>query len=205
MSMFISGIQVVIYIVCTVGTLFLPLSFKYNLQKGDFKKGSILVANHQSRIDFILIFLGIPFHSYLRMLPLYVLTADKYMNTWWKRTILSRIGCIPVNTQSKQLSALGLLKLFEKIDGNNTILIFPEGRVKKTSAIKPFQGIGYILRRSKKPFFPIFVDIHTNVTFLSFLTRRYDANIIYGKPMIAEHSSPQEISEFVMKTIYSLS
>ena len=118
---------------------------------------------------------------------------------------LSWIGCIPVNMHSKQQSALGLLELFEKIEGNNTILIFPEGRVKKESPVKPFQGIGYILMRSKKPFFPIFVDIHTNVTLLSFLMRKYAANIIYGKPVKAVQSSPKEISEFVMKTIYLLS
>src|SRR3989344_6759472 len=130
--------QLILRILVGWTSIFLKPKYTYELDTKNYRKGVILVANHQSRMDFFLIHTGIPFHRYIRMLPIYQLTADTYMNRWWKRIFLTFVGCIPINVDSKFKSTVGLLDLLDKVEKGKSILIFPEGKVIKTKTMKFF-------------------------------------------------------------------
>jgi len=184
-------------------SIFLKPIYRYELDTKNYRKGTILVANHQSRIDFFLIHTGIPLHRYIRMLPIYQLTADTYMDTWWKRIFLTLGGCIPINVDSKFKSTVGLLGLLDKVERGNSVLIFPEGKVIKTKKMKFFSGIGYLLQKSTKPVIPIYLYGFRDITPLSFLLRKHSANIMYGRPMQFRKSQHRKIARAIMQSIYS--
>lgn len=175
----------------------------YKLNAQNYKRGTILVANHQSRLDFFLIHTGIPFHRYVQMLPIYQLTADIYMNTWWKRLFLTLGGCIPIDSTSKLRSTVGLLNLLDKIEKGNSVLIFPQGKVVKARETNFFSGIGYLLHKKTNPVIPIYLEGFTNINPLSFLLRRHRATIIYGQQIHVKKSHYKKIAQTIMKSIYS--
>ncbi len=206
MTIYISLLQIILYPFFWIVNFFLKSKITYNLKPEDFKRGVILVANHQSRLDFVLIYTGIPFHRLVKMLPLYQLTAEKYMNTWWKKIYMTAVGCIPVETMSKEKAIIGLLDITEKIMDNNTILIFPEGKVVSHKQPQPkiFSGVGYLFHKYQKKLLPISLRGFSDVTFISFFFRRHNAMITYGKPMKLNQDFPDKIARSIMKSIYSL-
>lgn len=183
--------------------IFLRPKYNYKLDAANYKRGSILVANHQSRMDFFLIHTGIPLSSYIRMVPIYQLIVDTYMDTWWKRIFLSLGGCIAINVNSKFKSTVGLLNLLEKVEKGNSVLIFPEGKVVRTKKMDFFSGIGYLLHKSTKPVIPIYLDGFRNITPSSFLFRRHNATIVYGRPMQFREKQNKKIARNIMRSIYS--
>ena len=183
--------------------VFLRPKYTYKLNAASFKKGSILVANHQSRLDFLLIHMGIPLHRYVQMLPIYQLTSDTYMNTWLKKVFLTIGGCIAINVDSKFKSTVGLLTLLDKVEKGNSVLIFPEGKVVRTNAVQFFAGAGYLLQKSTKLVIPIYLKGFRDITPLSFMSRKHSATIVYGKPIKFKGIQHRKITQTIIQSIYS--
>jgi 1-acyl-sn-glycerol-3-phosphate acyltransferase len=204
MDLLVSFTQCTLRILLQGAGYFFRARYIHKLDAADFRKGAILAANHQSRLDFLLIYLGIPFRRFIRMLPIYELTADKYMDTWWKKLFLTAGGCIPINTLSKKAAIVGLLKLLEQVEKGNTVLIFPEGKIVKGRPPGPYGGIGYLLQKKSTVVLPVFVAGFTDVTPLSFFRRHHAAVIIYRSPFVANSRRSRDTTGQIMKSIYAL-
>lgn len=198
-------IQVTIYF-----TLIIPVRFffrpqvQFSIQPEHIKKGTVFVANHQSRLDVFLIFLSLPPHVFLRLLPIYGLVAQIYMDTWWKKIALTCFGTYPVKG-GKVGAVAALLYCLEKINIGHTLLLFPEGKVVKNPAIsKAYAGLGYLAKSKPIKLLPVFLAGFNGVHFWSMIFRRHRACVVFGRLHSYDGSreSPVDISRNLLQYIY---
>ena len=208
MGLIIGAVQFITYAI-----FYLPINFFFRvttirkLQLEELKRGLVLTANHQSRMDLILIFAAIPPKCYIRLLPMYGLVAEKYMNTWWKRLALTLLGCYPLRAGDKE-TAKALLFVLDKVDRGKTILIFPEGRILgEGEAVKANPGIGYLALRRSIKVLPIHLSGFRDVDLGKAIIRKYHARVALGKPQAyfgKEINKPTIIADKILRNIYKL-
>lgn len=191
-------------------TLIIPVQFffrpqvRFSIQPKHIKKGTVLVANHQSRLDVFLIFLSLPPHVFLRLLPIYGLVAENYMDTWWKKIALTCFGTYPVK-ERKAGAVAALLFCLEKINDKHTLILFPEGKVVKNPAIsKAHAGLGYLAKSKPINILPVFLAGFHKVHFWAMIARRYKAHVVFGKLHRYDGSgeNPLDISRSLLQYIY---
>lgn len=208
MDLIIGGVQFITYAI-----LYIPINFFFRvrtirkLQLEELRRGLVLTANHQSRMDLVLIFAAIPPKYYIRLLPMYGLVAEKYMNTWWKKLALTLLGCYPLRAGEKE-TAKALLFVLDKVDKGKTILLFPEGRILgEGEYARANPGIGYLALRRQVKILPIHLSGFRNVELGSAISRRYSARVAIGKPQSyfgKEINKPTIIADKILNNIYKL-
>ena len=108
----------------------------------------LIVANHISFIDAILIFAFVPDR-------LHYAIYSYYIDRWWVRIIRPGADLHPIDPTNPYAAR----KLIELIRGNKKCVIFPEGRITVTgSLMKVFDGPGMIADRSGAQVLPIRID-----------------------------------------------
>lgn len=108
----------------------------------------LIVANHISFLDAILIFAFIP-----ERLSYAIYTF--YIERWWVRIIKPGADLLPIDPTNPYAAR----KLIELIRSNKKCVIFPEGRITVTgSLMKVFDGPGMIADRSGALVLPIRID-----------------------------------------------
>lgn len=108
----------------------------------------LIIANHVSFIDAILLFAFIPD-------KLSYAIWSQYINRWWIRIIKPGINLLPVDPTNPMATK----KLVELIRQGNKCVIFPEGRITVTgSLMKVFDGPGMIADRSGAQILPIRIE-----------------------------------------------
>jgi 1-acyl-sn-glycerol-3-phosphate acyltransferase len=208
MDLIIGAVQFI-----THAILYLPINFFFRvkairkLQLEELKRGLVLTANHQSRMDLILIFAAIPPKHYIKLLPMYGLVAEKYMNTWWKKLVLTLLGCYPLRIGDRE-TAKALLFLLDKIDRGKTILLFPEGRIiGEREVAKANPGIGYLALRRRIKILPIHLSGFRDVELSKTIIRKYHARVILGQPQSyfrEATNKPTIIADRILSNIYKL-
>ncbi len=125
-----------------------PSSRKEIINQGmeDFKKPSVIIANHQSPIDLMLILLLYP--------KILILTNEKQWNKKLYGAFLKYADFIPADMEWESL----LEKARQKVDEGYSIMIFPEGTRSETGKIKRFhKGAFYLANELGLELLPVVI------------------------------------------------
>lgn len=113
----------------------------------------ILIANHRSPTDPLLIWVGVT-----NCRPLGFLTAREYFGTSWALDFIFREqGSIPVARDGKDMAATraALRRLQEK----HLVGVFPEGKINTGPGLLPANpGIAWLALQSEAPVYPVFIE-----------------------------------------------
>ncbi|MCK5857171.1 MAG: MMPL family transporter [Bacteroidales bacterium] len=115
-----------------------------NPSKEDFSRPSIIIANHQSHVDVMLILLLHP--------KLLILTNEKQWNSWLYGQVLQYADFLPTSLPHEEL----IERLQKKVDMGYSIVVFPEGtRNTKPELLKFQRGAFHLARELKLDILPI--------------------------------------------------
>jgi acyl-[acyl-carrier-protein]-phospholipid O-acyltransferase/long-chain-fatty-acid--[acyl-carrier-protein] ligase len=115
--------------------------------------GALLVSNHVTWVDGILLISTIPRH--VRMI-IYADYARGKLLGW----LMTQMGVIPIKTSEGPKSIVRALQSArEAIDGGELVCIFAEGQLTRLGQLLPFQrGLMKIIDGSDHPVIPIYLD-----------------------------------------------
>ena len=83
---------------------------------------------------------------------------ETVFNRAWKRRLLPLIGVFPISPSKGELDEQGLRTVYQLLDRGAVILMFPEGRYSRGSALRPLKnGIGYFALQAGVPISPVAV------------------------------------------------
>lgn len=115
-------------------------------------KGSILMSNHISLMDFVL-YLMVFFGNTVRFLMAEVLFGKSKVFSW----LLYSLGGLYVNRYTYNISAIS--KSVEILKKGGVVGIFPQGRLPVGEKPLPFKsGIAYIAIYADSPIIPVYTD-----------------------------------------------
>ena len=110
--------------------------------------GGLLVANHVSWIDGVLLILYCP--RRIRMVA-----YAEYIERWWVRRLAEDLGTIPI-TPGKRSVVESIRTARKAVVQGDLVCIFPEGRITRTGSMDEFQpGFMSILKKTEAPLIPV--------------------------------------------------
>jgi 1-acyl-sn-glycerol-3-phosphate acyltransferase len=109
-----------------------------NPNNEDFSKPSVIIANHQSHVDVMLVLLLNP--------KLLILTNDKQYNSWLYGKVLKYADFLPITLPHEEL----IERLQEKVNLGYSIVVFPEGTRNLKPELLRFQRGAFLLARELK-------------------------------------------------------
>ena len=114
----------------------------------------IIAANHQAWFDPAFI---IPFFPAAPVI--YTMAKrETVFNGAWKRRLLPLIGVFPISPHRGELDEIGLRTVYQVLERNGVVLIFPEGRYSRGRALRPLKtGVGYFALQAGVPVCPVTV------------------------------------------------
>lgn len=156
--------------------------------------GGIVIANHTSYVDFIVLVAAIRRPIY------FVMNGDLYKKKFLN-TILQLAGCIPVSPAlGKNSLDVFNKKVLELVDTGHLVVIFPEGTVSRTGQMLPFKkGIEVLSGISSGFIIPVHIDnmhgtpwsfragLQQMVKFRPGLMRK-KIRVRFGKPLFGHRS-----------------
>lgn len=108
----------------------------------------LVVANHESFLDGLLLGLFLPFHA------TFVVHTTVLQNFWF-RLILSLVPHLAVDPTSP----LAMKKVIKLLEAGEPVVIFPEGRLTLTgSLMKVYDGPGFVAAKTGAPILPVRLD-----------------------------------------------
>lgn len=115
--------------------------------------GAVLVANHVSWVDGLLLVLSSP-------RPVRMVAYAGYVEHWWVRPLARLFGVIPIQPGSGRQSVMTSLEAArEAVLGGDVVCIFPEGGITRTGQLQPFKpGVLAILKETGAPLIPVYLD-----------------------------------------------
>jgi 1-acyl-sn-glycerol-3-phosphate acyltransferase len=114
----------------------------------------VIAANHQAWFDPAFI---IPFFPG-RPVIYTMAKRETIFNSRWKRWLLPKIGVFPISPNRGELDEQGLRNVYEILERNGVVLMFPEGRYSRGRALRPLKnGIGYFAVQAGVPICPVAV------------------------------------------------
>src|SRR3984957_1836445 len=155
------------------------------------KSGALIVSNHVSYADAILVGCATPrFIRFLMWQPLY---ENKWLNPFSRL-----LYAIPIPTHSKE-SLRALRNARTELEKGSLVCIFPEGEITRTSHVKPFErGVDVVTRgMDSTPVIPVYLDglwghalsLRGGRPFASRLKLRHEVTVYVGKPITGDVSS----------------
>ena len=83
---------------------------------------------------------------------------ETVFNRGWKRSLLPKIGVFPISPNKGELDEQGLRNVYEILERNGVVLMFPEGRYSRGRALRPLKnGIAYFALQAGVPICPVAV------------------------------------------------
>ncbi|MCK5467966.1 MAG: MFS transporter, partial [Cyclobacteriaceae bacterium] len=173
------------------------LYFKFDLRGAVHipqKSGGLLIANHQSMIDPLIIVAAVP-----RMVR-FVMAREIYENPFihW---LVKRMNVIPVTTNI----GIGRLEEFtricqEEINQGHLVCIFPEGQISRIGHLLEFKkGVEHIAEGINAPIIPLHIagikgtpfsfDVGSSRPIVSFRSFRKPISVSIGKPIYNQQSA----------------
>jgi acyl-[acyl-carrier-protein]-phospholipid O-acyltransferase/long-chain-fatty-acid--[acyl-carrier-protein] ligase len=153
------------------------------------KSGALIVSNHVSYADSILIGCATPrFIRFLMWQPLY---ENKWLNPFCRL-----LYAIPIPTSSPKESLRALRNARTELEKGMLVCIFPEGEITRTSHVKPFErGVEVISRGlDSTPVIPAYLDgmwghalsLKGGRAFSSRLKLRHEVTVYIGAPVTGQ-------------------
>jgi len=113
--------------------------------------GAVVVSNHISWLDGILMILAMP-------RPIRMIAHAKYVDSPLLRRLRAGAGVISIVPGSKSLAA-GLREARRTLDSGGLVGIFPEGGISRTGQMRGFQpGFLKLARGQNVPVIPVYID-----------------------------------------------
>lgn len=131
--------------------------FKVEVEsQANFKnERTLIIANHQSFIDGLLIGLFLPVRA------TFVVHSTVLNNKFFK-FVLSFVDYLPVDTANP----MAMKRVAELIKSGKPVVIFPEGRITTTgNLMKIYEGSGFIAFRTDATIIPVYIDGALNTKF----------------------------------------
>ena len=81
---------------------------------------------------------------------------ETVFNRAWKRRLLPLVGVFPISPNKGELDEQGLRTVYQVLERDGVMLIFPEGRYSRGRALRPLKnGIGYFALQAGVPICPV--------------------------------------------------
>ena len=150
--------------------------------------GILLVSNHQSYLDPVLLGVRLPRTlSYMAKATLFKIAPF----AWFIRSL----GAFPVRQGEGDIRALK--EAIERAQEGHALMIFPEGSRSDDENVLPIEpGIALVIRKAKVPVVPAVIDGSIDAWPRGYkLFRSRPIRILYGKPMDLSGLSREEVVE----------
>ena len=130
--------------------------------------GALLISNHSTNIDPIILMFGI---YYRRQ---HFIAAKELFDTPIKRFWFKNFHCIEIDRENFGMSVFH--KIIDYLKADKVVSMFPEGHLTKNEEVQKFKsGMVLMAVTAKKPIIPIYIKVRKNI-----LKRQY---IIIGEPI----------------------
>jgi len=182
------------------------------LRKTNFKeiKQFIIVANHNSHVDTMVLLSSLPISQLKRTHP--VATATYFGKKKWLE-LLSNLFVNTVLIQRREEKTpetdqgKALEQLMKKLEQGHSLIFFPEGSRGEPEQMQAFKkGIGVLLQKFPHiPFIPVYLKGMGKILPKgSILPVPYDAQVYFGEPTFCQHKTVEEIVAEVESAILAL-
>jgi 1-acyl-sn-glycerol-3-phosphate acyltransferase len=157
--------------------------------------GLLLVSNHQSNLDPVL--LGVQLPRALSYMAKSELFKVHPLFTWMIRSL----GAFPVRQRTGDVGAVK--EAIARLQEGDVLNVYPEGSRTETGEIGPMEkGIGLVIRRAKVPVVPVAIDGSYEAWRKGRrMFRRWPIRLQYGPPMDLAHLKGEEIVQRVDQTL----
>ena len=183
-----------------------------SLRKPNFKKAKqfIIVANHNSHVDTMVLLSSLPISQLKRTHP--VATATYFGKKKWLE-LLSNLFVNTVLIQRREEKSpetdqgKALEQLMKKLEQGHSLIFFPEGSRGEPEQMQAFRkGIGVLLQKFPHiPFIPVYLQGMGKILPKgSLLPVPYDAQVYFGDPTFCQHNTVEEIVAEVESAILAL-
>jgi 1-acyl-sn-glycerol-3-phosphate acyltransferase len=159
--------------------------------------GVLLVANHQSYLDPVLV--GVRLSRPLS----YIAKSELFENHLADR-VLRWLGSFPVRQGSIDVRAVR--ETITRLRCGRALAIFPEGSRTENGEMLPLErGVGFIVRRAKVSVIPVVIDGSYHAWPMNrTLFRPWQIRIVYGPPMQLSDLSETQIRDVLEKTLHEM-
>jgi len=169
----------------------------YGIENVPATGGVLLVANHQSFLDPVLVAVK------LRRPVSYMARSDLFEGRFggW---LLRALHAFPVRRGEGDIGALR--RCIARLEEGYALNVYPEGTRTQDGTIGPLQkGIGIVLRKTDVPVIPVAIDgsmyaWHRNSKSL----QSYPVRIMYGKPLYFKDIPPNQMLETLRNSMVNL-
>ena len=177
-------------VIARVGTTLMFDLKVYGSRRVPREGGILLVSNHQSYLDPILLGVRLPRTlSYMAKATLFKIAPF----AWFIRSL----GAFPVRQGEGDIRALK--EAIERAQEGHALMIFPEGSRSDDENVLPIEpGIALVIRKAKVPVVPAVIDGSIDAWPRGHkLFRSRPIRILYGKPMDLSGLSREEVVETI--------
>jgi 1-acyl-sn-glycerol-3-phosphate acyltransferase len=157
--------------------------------------GLLLVSNHQSYLDPILVGVRLP-----RALS-YMAKSELFDHHPLFTRLIRSLGAFPVRQGAGDVGAVK--ESIARLQGGEVLNIFPEGSRTETGEMLPMEkGIALVIRRARVPVLPVAIDGSYDAWPKGKkVFRPWPIRLLYGRPMELAHLKGDEIVERVDRTL----
>jgi 1-acyl-sn-glycerol-3-phosphate acyltransferase len=182
------------------------------IRRTNFKEAKqfIIVANHNSHVDTMVLLSSLPMSELKRTHP--VATATYFGKKKWLE-LLSNLFVNTVLIQRREEKSpetdqgKALEQLMKKLEQGHSLIFFPEGSRGEPEQMQAFKkGIGVLLQKFPHiPFIPVYLKGMGKILPKgSILPVPYDAQVYFGDPTFCQHNTVEEIVAEVESAILAL-
>lgn len=171
------------------------------------KGASIIVANHNSHIDTLLLMSLFSCYQNLKIHP--VVAHDYFCNTKFKNFIFKTFfGVIPIKRKFHKITKEEMFKeINETLQKGETIIIYPEGTRGEDNSVKEFKtGVAHIAKMNPNvPVVPFYINGPDRILpkgaifWVPFI-----ANVYISEHLYYDNTSTKEFSEKIRSVIQTL-
>ena len=168
---------------------------------------AIIIANHNSHIDTLLLMSLFSISKINKIRP--VAAADYFCNTRFKKFIFEKlIGIIPIERKiSKENISTLFGGIFNALDNNEIIIIYPEGTRGNDNKINKFKsGVAHIAKAYPNvPVIPIFINGPDKILpKIDEILVPFISDVYIGEPLFYNKKSTMEFTEEIKEKVFEL-
>lgn len=171
------------------------------------KGASIIVANHNSHIDTLLLMSLFTCSQILKIHP--VAAADYFCNTKFKTFVFTKLlGIIPIQRKVRKATEEEIFKdINNALRNGETIIIYPEGTRGETNELAKFKsGVAHIARMNPEiPVIPMFINGPDKILpKTDFLWVPFISDVYVGDAMCWDDSTTRDFTDRIRCAVEEL-